>query len=76
MQKWDYLRLDVLEADPAELDDIKTARINYLREISGIRTYLDLHNYIKQLGSEGWELVSERSSAARQSLYYFKRPIE
>ena len=76
MQKWDYLRLDVLEKDPAELDDIKAVLVNYLREISGIRTYLDLHNYIKQLGSEGWEMVSERSSAERHSFYYFKRPIE
>ena len=76
MQKWEYLRLDVFYKVTEEGGEVKSVVANYSEVLSNI-IHPDLHNYINKLGSEGWEMVSERVSAGHQhTSYYFKRPIE
>lgn len=73
MQKWEYLRLDV-HYKPGNEQGVQSVAANYGEILSNI-TFRDLHDHINKLGSEGWEMVSERSSSGRNHhVYYFKRP--
>lgn len=74
MSKWEYLRLDVhYKAERGS--GIESVFSDYAVVLSDIN-YIDLHNYINKLGSEGWEMASEREADEQHNVYYFKRPME
>jgi len=76
MQKWEYLRLDVFFEESEAIKRVRALMVNYVQTSTNI-PFSDLHNYINKLGSEGWELVSERAASGQQhNSYYFKRPKE
>lgn len=78
MQKWEYLRLDVFYKEPIEGKEqgVKSIVVNY-DELIFDQTFNELHNYINKLGSEGWELATEKVGGGKtHTSYYFKRPIE
>jgi hypothetical protein len=74
MQKWEYLRLDVrYKAERGS--GIESVFSDYVEVLSNIN-YIAFHNHINKLGSEGWEMMSEREVDDQHNVYYFKRPLE
>lgn len=67
MQKWEYL---TLEMDLGIADS--KSRTKFLNgEHIPAKDQKPFHSFLKELGVQGWELVSVQGI-----FYYFKRPIE
>jgi len=66
MQKWEYLVL-ISYGDLSKED----ARLHILNGKSFGKDHELFYPYIKELGEQGWELVSVHDNE-----YYFKRPKE
>ena len=54
MQKWEYLRIDVHYKDPKD-PGVQSVFSNYEETLSQA-TFIDLHNYLNDLGRQGWEM--------------------
>ena len=73
MQKWEYLRLQVVYSGDG-IDHITVNGITHLGDVH-YASHAALHQYIQDLGTQGWEMVSDSLDNSDEILY-FKRPIE
>jgi hypothetical protein len=77
MQKWEYLRLDVTYNDRTINAGMHSVVLNGKERLSeeASDSWDTLLLYVRDLGEQGWELVSHAKSDYHE-VHYFKRLIE
>lgn len=71
MQKWEYLRLYARH----EGQGLFAIAINGAL-VKSKQTSINIHNFVNQLGSDGWDMVSHSIGENLAESIYFKRPIK
>ena len=73
MQKWEYLRVQVVY----NKDGIDHVTVNGVNQLDAVpyESHAAFHQYIEDLGSQAWEMVSD-SLDGNDEILYFQRSVE